>query len=648
MSLDPGIRLGAYEVLAKLGEGGMGEVYRARDTKLDRDVALKVLPRSVAEDPDRLARFEREAKVLASLNHPNVCTVHDTGEYDGRPFIVMEVVHGSTLRQQLGNGPLQSRQVIDLAIQLADALDAAHAKGIIHRDIKPANIIVNERGHAKLLDFGLAKLSPDTAADSNAHAHLGAPTIDAVELTQPRSAVGTIAYMSPEQARGEGLDKRTDLFSLGAVLFEMVTGHQAFAGPSTAVVFDAILNRVPVPPANFSGMPARLAEIISNALEKERDLRYQTAADMLADLRRAKRDLESGRSSIASVTSLSATAATSIDPSSGPSRVRPATSSESSRPVPSTHRLKVFAAIGVGAVVLLTVFFAGRWRGTPVPTTVDRGVTALVQSQLALATDSLSRSEYESAIAYADAALTAAPGQAEALRIRAAARAALARVVDEPSAAPEQVAETQPRLADSPPPIPPPPRPRPELTTREAVPEVPDPPEVTAPPPPAAEAVVDTVPEPPTAPEVETPLEPPVNETLDARESDTDTQNPETTIPEAPPIEVAPQDEEAAIREVLESFEVAIETMNMALYRSVRPTLSADEASRVRAGFEAVQSQQVDLTILSIAIQDTEAVVRLSRRDTIQTGGGEQTQESRQTVTLTKTPDGWVIARMEG
>ena len=262
--------------------------------------------------------------------------------------------------------------------------------------------------------------------------------------------------------------------------------------------------------------------------------------------------------------------------------------------------------------------------------------------------DSLSRSEYESAIAYADAALTAAPGQAEALRIRAAARAALARVVDEPSAAPEQVAETQPRLADSPPPIPPPPRPRPELTTREAVPEVPDPPEVTAPPPPAAEAVVDTVPEPPTAPEVETPLEPPVNETLDARESDTDTQNPETTIPEAPPIEVAPQDEEAAIREVLESFEVAIETMNMALYRSVRPTLSADEASRVRAGFEAVQSQQVDLTILSIAIQDTEAVVRLSRRDTIQTGGGEQTQESRQTVTLTKTPDGWVIARMEG
>ena len=225
MSLDPGVRLGAYEVLAKLGEGGMGEVYRARDTKLDRDVALKVLPRSVAEDPDRLARFEREAKVLASLNHPNVCTVHDTGEYDGRPFIVMEVVHGNTLQQQLGSGPLQFREVIDLAMQLADALDAAHAKGVIHRDIKPANIIVNERGHAKLLDFGLAKLSPDTAADSNAHAHLGAPTIDAVELTQPRSAVGTIAYMSPEQARGEGLDKRTDLFSLGAVLFEMVTGH---------------------------------------------------------------------------------------------------------------------------------------------------------------------------------------------------------------------------------------------------------------------------------------------------------------------------------------------------------------------------------------------------------------------------------------
>ena len=280
MSLDPGIRIGAYEVLEKIGEGGMGEVFRARDIKLDRDVALKVLPRAVAEDPDRLARFEREAKVLASLNHPNVCTVHDTGEYDGRPFIVMEVVQGDTLQQQLSKGPLQPRQVIDLGMQLADALDAAHAKGVIHRDIKPANIILNERGHAKLLDFGLAKLAPNTAVDSDAHP--GAPTIEAVDLTQPRSAVGTIAYMSPEQARGEGLDRRTDLFSLGAVLFEMVTGHRAFAGPSTAVVFDAILNRVPVPPANFPGMPTRLAEIISNALEKEPGLRYQTASDMLA------------------------------------------------------------------------------------------------------------------------------------------------------------------------------------------------------------------------------------------------------------------------------------------------------------------------------------------------------------------------------
>ena len=231
----------------------MGEVYRARDTKLDRDVALKVLPQEFTEDPDRLARFEREAKVLASLNHPNICTVHDTGEHEGRPFIVMEVVQGETLQQQLTVGPLQPRQVIDVGMQLADGLDAAHAEGVIHRDIKPANIVVNHRGHTKLLDFGLAKLTPSSDGQTSTNDQAGAPTIGAVELTKPRSAVGTVAYMLPEQARGERLDKRTDRFSLGAVLYEMVTGQRAFSGARPVQAGVSMPSTGLQPPASAGG-----------------------------------------------------------------------------------------------------------------------------------------------------------------------------------------------------------------------------------------------------------------------------------------------------------------------------------------------------------------------------------------------------------
>ena len=652
MTLEPGRRIGTYEVTGLLGEGGMGEVYRARDTKLDRDVALKVLPQAFTEDPTRLTRFEREAKVLASLNHPNICTVHDIGEHEGRPFIVMEVVQGDTLQQQLSTGPLPQRRVIDFGMQLADALDAAHAEGVIHRDIKPANIVVNDRGHTKVLDFGLAKLTPSGDVHPGSAAQFAAPTIDAVELTQPRSAVGTVAYMSPEQARGEGLDRRTDLFSLGAVLYEMVTGQRAFPGQSTAVVFDAILNRDPVPPTSFAvEMPARLAEIISNALEKDPDLRYQTAADLLADLKRAKRDLDSGQSTVASTTSVSAAGP-------GPAGQAPghvqsvgsgASAAGSAQQMPRMRSAWVAVALAGVVLAFVLAFFVGPWRSVPEPTELDADgrIAALVQNQLELATDSLSRSEYEGAIAYADAALTVAPDEAEALRIRAAAQAALARAADEPSAALEQVAGAPSQSAEASPRVVSPPPRRPDSPTPKDVPSASPPPETQTAPPAALAPVAIADPPAPTTPAVEPPAaadsvtevgdatpraqvetEPPLANTLGDREPDAGTPTRDTAVPDAPVNVPRSPNADAAIREVLATLERAIETKDMTLYRSVRPTLSVDEASRVRAGFEAVESQQVDLRILSIDVQGDQAVVRLSRRDTIQTRGGRQTQES--------------------
>ena len=283
-----------YRVLSQLGSGGMGVVYEAEDLKLGRRVALKFLPDTLARSPEALERLQREARAASSLQHPNICTIHDVDEHEGRPFIAMELLEGETLRDRLGPGPLRLDALLDLGIQVADALEAAHARGILHRDVKPGNIFVTRRGEAKLMDFGLAKHAETATGGENTEA---ATAMAEAHLTSPGSALGTVAYMSPEQARGEALDARSDVFSCGAVLYEMATGRQPFTGNTSAVIFEAILNRAPVPPVKLNpALPEELTRIVNTALEKDRDLRYQSAAELKSELKRLKRDSDSAKS----------------------------------------------------------------------------------------------------------------------------------------------------------------------------------------------------------------------------------------------------------------------------------------------------------------------------------------------------------------
>jgi len=678
-----------YRVVGQLGAGGMGVVYAAADDRLGRSVALKFVPEELANEPQSLERLRSEARTASLLTHPNICTIYDIGEHEGRPFIVMELLKGQTLRERLESRSLRFHEVVDLGIQVADALDWAHTRDVIHRDIKPANLFLLEGGYVKILDFGLAKLMPGRMVAAEA---TRAATTD---MTAAGITLGTVAYMSPEQVAGEELDGRSDLFSLGVVLYECTTGHQPFIGTTSAVVLSAILTRAPTAPVLLKpDLPPRLQDVINNCLEKNRELRYQNAAGLRADLKRLRRDLESGPSNVITSGAIPAGIPPAGVASDSHSSMRRQIEAESPAPpvAPKADSPRGFrfgaavtALVGL-ALVATTVFWL--WRRTPGPVDQAQGTPdAFVQSRLELASNSLREKKYLLALSYSEEVLRTAPNSVEALRIRDDARAMTARfdeavarargllaagdsqgataaldaarVVD-PTAA--EVIELSARLARSSeatparPPQTASPRTRPEPQTGltpvgtppASSPPVQRAPEAAAPP--ASAAAPIPIPTPP--PAAAAPVSPPAAPVGRATRPDPD---PRVSPPAEASTELRPQtavapeqveDDDSAIRKVVASYARAIETKDMSLFRSVKPNLSADEQRRIEEGFRAVTSQRVNIAILSIERRGAEASVRVSRRDVITAGGRQQTAESQQTIRLIRSGANWVIREL--
>jgi predicted Ser/Thr protein kinase len=654
-----------YRIVGSLGAGGMGVIYRAEDDRLGRAVALKFLPQELAHDSLAVDRLRAEARAASALNHSNICTIYDIGESEGQPFIVMELLTGSNLRELLGAGPLKVQQVVEMGIQIADALDAAHSHGIIHRDIKPANIFVTERQQAKLLDFGVAKLT-ETFGSSGATAS----TKGMFDLTAPGSTLGTAAYMSPEQATGEALDGRTDLFSLGVVLYEAATGHHPFAGKTSAVVLSAILNRAPVAPIVLNpDLPPHLQEIINNCLEKDRELRYQSAADLRADLKRLRRDLETGHTR--PIEAVSATTPVAARTAYAPAeRTPPPVRSTVGRAWWAASLLLVAVLAGLGSYLM--------WQRsqTDAPAAASDALSdALRQieaaSEVARLAEQLRQETPQARSPATEAAPPAAPPPTPA-----AAAGASAPSARPPAAAPNRAATPQAA---------------PTASARVAVPESatpasssssttstlasaakpvprPDPPAPPAQAPPVTspgasdssrqEAAVEPA-QPPVDPAPTAPSTPPPTVSRPPAESPS---APPATSSGAPAPVVTPgpvdrrelpqaggpsaAEDEAAIRRVVATYARAIETKDIALFRSVKPNLSREEQRRIEEGFRAVTRQTVDLTVLSIERKGQQAVVAIGRRDTIQAGGREQTVESRQTLTMVRAGEDWTISEI--
>jgi serine/threonine protein kinase len=611
-----------YRVLSTLGSGGMGVVYLAEDERLGRQVALKFLPAESATSRQALERFRVEARAASSLSHPGICAIYDIGDDEGTPYIVMEALKGESLRERINRGPLKVADLLDIAIQLADALDAAHAQGIIHRDIKPSNIFVGDKHRTKILDFGLAKLAQSSASLSSGAATRALNASTHRDLTMPGSALGTVSYMSPEQARGEEVDTRTDLFSLGVVLYEMATGIQAFGGSTQAIVFDAILNRTPQPVTHINPLiPPRLEALIATALEKDRDLRHQHASDLEADLKRIRRDLESGMN-------VAATRTTVVTPAGD----RRSASKQTTEPAPARSRSWVWATLGALVVIALAIIGFNRWSGlgsgtatgpapeiTPPAPTVELG-RGVAPPPPVPAPEPVPAPPAPSSRGATPVQPKPLPQLPPKPTVEPRPQPSQPSVTPAPQRPPESLPAPGPVTVQAPQPGP-------------SLPAVPQP-EPTAPaatPPPTA-----AQPQPQQTPAVEPqqPAPQPPPRTASAPPPSTPTISPTSPV----------ESDEALVRGVLRTYERAIETKNVDLFRSVWPGLSAADESRLRASFGEIDSQQVDIMIENLRIEGRSATVRVSRRDTMMMKGGRrQTASSRPTLRMEKGASGWII-----